>query len=682
MELSSEVQFLKGVGPKKALQLGQLSIACVEDLLYFFPRDYEDRRKIVSIVDLNLEEPAVVRVQILSIQEKYVRKNMLLLNLLVSDATAQLKVSFFNARYLKKKLSIGQEVYLYGVLSDPFSMSHPEIEIINEESQKNSSMCRIVPIYSLVSGINMSFMRRLILSVLSSFLKIVENLPQKIIETHSLMGRGEALRVMHSPSNWTEVKRARFRFVYEEFFFYQSLFMTYKQIRIQEKCEKLCIDLPVCRTQFLNALPFDLTEGQKKACDDIEADLLRGIPMSRLLQGDVGSGKTVVSLYALFLSVRSGYQGALMVPTEILADQQKNVFRKILSDMGIKVALLCGSLTTRNRRLILEDIALGRIDIVIGTHALFQEKVVFKKLKMVVIDEQHKFGVSQRLKVKQKGDSVDMLIMTATPIPRTLAITLYGDLNVSVIKDKPKGRQTIKSYWINESKRQGLVQFVLDHLKQGRQVYWVCPFVEVSEKDSKVCAVEKQIEWLKSCYEPDFKVQELHGRMEAWEKDSVMDDFREGRIHILVASTVIEVGVDVPNANVIVIEDAQRFGLSQLHQLRGRVGRGKYQSYCIVISSSQTPTTVERLEAFVSIDDGFKLSEEDMRLRGPGELLGDRQHGLPQFELADIVDDSEILCAVRQDVLLMFDEDFDALKESLGQMRIKYRKNSCFVEAG
>ena len=487
-------------------------------------------------------------------------------------------------------------------------------------------------------------------------MNLKENIPPFFIEKRELISRYDAIKNIHFPQSYECIQEARSRLIYEEFFFTQFCLMKKKKQVAEIKVQRPTLSYEDLYKQFQEKLTFSLTNDQKKVFKDIEMDMDTPKPMMRLIQGDVGSGKTVVAFYALLLNFYQKKQGVMMAPTEILAEQHFQAFSDFAQHWGLRVAFLCSSLNTRKKREIIDNIQLGLIDVVIGTHAVFQEALQFSSLGLAIVDEQHKFGVGQRICLKNKGDAVDMLIMTATPIPRTLAMTFYGDLDVSIIREKPQGRKQIETYWISDKSRSSLIEFIKRKIEKREQVYWVCPFVEESENMQNIKAVNAYDKEIKKQFKSVCQVISLHGKMSPQEKEEKMWTFRAGDAQIMVASSIVEVGIDVKKATIIVIEDAQRFGLSQLHQLRGRVGRNQDQSYCFIVSNSSDSKTRERMAIFRDHADGFVLAEEDLRIRGPGEMMGEKQHGLLGLELASLTEDEEILNQVREDIQLWMAE--------------------------
>ena len=669
--LNKEIQFVKGIGPKRAEKLHKLNIFTLKDLIYYFPRQYEDRSVIKKISQLENEDKVSIKGIITKIDTYSPRKGMKITRIDLRDDTGYIKMSFFNQEYITKIFKSGDSVLVFGKVK--FENNFKEFVPIEIEhyTNKPSSTCKIEPVYPLTYGLTNKELQGMIKSVLTKEeFRIKEYLPKYILEKYKLCGIDYAVRNIHFPSNKDALKVALYRLVFEEFlilqlglFYFKSGVNEASGIEFEEK-EKL--------NDIIKSLPFNLTKAQNRALDEITKDMQSPKVMNRLVQGDVGSGKTVVALLALASAVLNGYQGALMAPTEILASQHYDSFKEILEVFNIKSELLVGSLTKKQKEKVLQKVKNQEIDILIGTHALIEDKVEFKNLGLVITDEQHRFGVRQRGRLSNKGNSPDILVMTATPIPRTLALILYGDLDISIIDELPPGRQPIETIAIEQKRREEAYEnLVRDEVEKGRQVYIVCPLVDESEKIEATAAVEL-VEELKREFFSDLKVGLLHGKMRPAEKGAIMDDFKNKKLDILVSTTVIEVGVNVPNATLMIIENAERFGLAQLHQLRGRVGRGKHKSYCILIYNSKTEVCKERMAIMEETTDGFKISQKDLEIRGPGEFFGTRQHGLPELKVANIFKHIKILkqaqlearYIIGQDTKLQFVEN-KKLKEEI-----------------
>ena len=641
-DLNKEIQFVKGIGPKRAEKLHKLNIFTLKDLIYYFPRQYEDRSKVKKINQLENEEKVTIKGVITRMDSYSSKKGMNIIRMDMRDDTGYIKLSFFNQEYIKRAFKSGDSIVVFGKVKIENNFKEFVPIEIEHYSSKPQSNCKIEPVYPLTYGLSNKELQGIIRSVLTKEeFKVKEYLPTYILEKYKLCGIDFAVRNIHSPSNKEALKIALYRLVFEEFLILQLGLFYFKNgvnessgIEFKEN-EKL--------NDIIESLPFKLTKAQNRALSEITQDMTSSKVMNRLVQGDVGSGKTVVALLALASAVLNGYQGALMAPTEILASQHYDSFKEILERFNIKSELLVGSLTKKQKEKVLEKVKNQEVDILIGTHALIEDKVEFKNLGIVITDEQHRFGVRQRGRLSNKGDSPDILVMTATPIPRTLALILYGDLDISIIDELPPGRQPIETIAIEQKRRnEAYENLVRSEVQKGRQVYVVCPLVEESEKIEATAASEL-VEELKREFFSDLRVGLLHGKMRPAEKDAIMDDFKNKKLDILVSTTVIEVGVNVPNATLMIIENAERFGLAQLHQLRGRVGRGNHKSYCILIYNSKTEVCKERMAIMEETTDGFKISQKDLEIRGPGEFFGTRQHGLPELKVANIFKHIKIL---------------------------------------
>ena len=641
-DLNKEIQFVKGIGPKRAEKLHKLNIFTLKDLIYYFPRQYEDRSKVKKINQLENEEKVTIKGVITRMDSYSPKKGMNIIRMDMRDDTGYIKLSFFNQEYIKRVFKSGDSIVVFGKVKIENNFKEFVPIEIEHYSSKPQSNCKIEPVYPLTYGLSNKELQGIIRSVLTKEeFKVKEYLPTYILEKYKLCGIDFAVRNIHSPSNKEALKIALYRLVFEEFLILQLGLFYFKNgvnessgIEFKEN-EKL--------NDIIESLPFKLTKAQNRALSEITQDMTSSKVMNRLVQGDVGSGKTVVALLALASAVLNGYQGALMAPTEILASQHYDSFKEILERFNIKSELLVGSLTKKQKEKVLEKVKNQEVDILIGTHALIEDKVEFKNLGIVITDEQHRFGVRQRGRLSNKGDSPDILVMTATPIPRTLALILYGDLDISIIDELPPGRQPIETIAIEHKRRnEAYENLVRSEVQKGRQVYVVCPLVEESEKIEATAASEL-VEELKREFFSDLRVGLLHGKMRPAEKDAIMDDFKNKKLDILVSTTVIEVGVNVPNATLMIIENAERFGLAQLHQLRGRVGRGNHKSYCILIYNSKTEVCKERMAIMEETTDGFKISQKDLEIRGPGEFFGTRQHGLPELKVANIFKHIKIL---------------------------------------
>lgn len=657
IDLNKDVQFVKGIGPKKAQKLNKLGIFTLKDLIYYFPRQFEDRNNFKKIFELQNDEKATIRVVVIGIEISNPRKGMNITKIDVKDDTGYAKLVFFNQNYIKDRFKPGDTILVFGRVKKEFKnieLSSCEIEFLTNSPKKTF---KIIPTYPLTYGVSNREIIGIIKTVFSDpNLEIKEYLPNRIIEKYKLCSLDYAIRNIHNPTSKEALKISLYRIIFEEFLILQLGLFAFKNgiedIKGIKFRENKILD------NILTSLPFKLTGAQDRALNEIIKDMNSSNSMNRLVQGDVGSGKTIVALLALSYCVLNGYQGALMAPTEILAQQHYLSFTDTLKDFGIKIELLVGSLTKKQKEKVLDRVKNNEVDILIGTHALIEDSVGFDKLGLVITDEQHRFGVRQRNKLSSKGYNPDILVMTATPIPRTLALILYGDLDISIIDELPPGRQSIETIAINKEKRDNIYNsLVRNEVKKGRQVYIVCPLVEESETIEAKSAIHL-VEELKNQYFSDLKVGLLHGKMKSSEKDSIMKSFKNKELDILVSTTVIEVGINVPNATLMIIENAERFGLAQLHQLRGRVGRGSYKSYCILIYASKSDICKQRMSIMEESNDGFKISEKDLEIRGPGEFFGTRQHGIPELKVANIFKHMKILKLAQQEARYIIGNDF------------------------
>ncbi|MDD5155536.1 MAG: ATP-dependent DNA helicase RecG [Candidatus Omnitrophica bacterium] len=665
--LNTPVRYLSGVGPKRAELFNGMGINTVEDLLYYFPRRYEDRTSFTAISQLREGSTQTIKAQILAKGQRrsFRRRGFSITEVAAGDNTGRISCVWFNQPYLKEYFKVGETLVLYGKVeryAGRLQMSAPEFEIVSPGNEDDSlNIGRIVPVYSLAEGLTQRGVRRLIKDALDEYLgSIDEFLPYDIRSRNNLLNLARSLRNIHFPQD-TQIQQESFRRLsFEEFLLFQLPLVLRKSRKedkqgIAHKAE----GGPV--RDFIKSLDFDLTAGQKAVIEEIKLDMARPFSMQRLLQGDVGSGKTVVATISALIAIQGGYQAAFLVPTEILAKQHYGKISSQVSAAGsqakkIKIGLLTSSAAQKDKEKVYRDVKRGTIDLVIGTHALLEEKVEFRNLGLVVIDEQHKFGVGQRVLLPQKGPNPDVLIMTATPIPRTLAITIYGDLDISVIRDLPPGRLPITTQWIKSNRRPWLYSFIREQLRSGRQAYIVYPVIEESYSLDLLSAKKMYADLKKDTFK-GFKVGLIHGKMKQAEQDKVMSEFKAGGIQVLVATTVLEVGIDVANASVMVVEQAERFGLSQLHQLRGRIGRGKYPSFCVLVSDSSAPEAQARLAAMVKYNGGFNIAEEDLKIRGPGEFFGKRQHGLSELKIANPLTQMQLLKSAREEAIKIIQSD-------------------------
>ncbi|MBS1719567.1 MAG: ATP-dependent DNA helicase RecG [Armatimonadetes bacterium] len=708
--LETESQFLKGIGPKLYPLASKIGLKTVQDVLFNFPRRYEDRRHLPKLKDVRGGEVVTIRGVIKDIETRPLRGGKVILRAVISDGTGMVALTWFNQPWVKKQLEGHEgEVLAFGELKEGknwrLEMSSPEFELIGEGDDAEA-FARITPVYRLTEGLPQKSLRRAAGDAIAKYLhEIVDPFPAKFLKEHQLIDLRTAVRAIHQPETQKEADEARKRLVFEEFFYLQVVLAQRRQsvhqehgiaFPIQELIEGKPVILPTApaetrtraavvkkervpttlfaetleadlnrqglREQIAALFPFKLTDAQQRVVDEIYRDMAEPYPMNRLVQGDVGAGKTAVAACAMLAAVRSGYQCALMAPTEILAEQHAVGLRRVFEPLGISVDFVAGKLKARQRKSTAERAKSGETQIVVGTHALIQDRLDFDRLGFVVIDEQHRFGVLQRAALRDKGlGHPDVLVMTATPIPRTLTMTLYGDLDVSIIDQLPPGRKPIKTHWKRASERDSVYQAVQRLLDEGRQAYFVCPLVSESEKLEAQAAEDLYYRLSHGPFSMR-KIGLLHGQMKSDEKESVMEAFRRHELDILVSTTVIEVGVDVPNSTVMVIEDAQRFGLAQLHQLRGRVGRGEHQSYCILIADASTDDGRARLNIMTSTTDGFRIAEADLEIRGPGALAGTMQSGHSGFQLASLVHDAHLLEVARQAAIKLIADDPELTK--------------------
>lgn len=680
---ASSIRYIKGIGPKRALALEKLGIHSLRDLLYFFPRRYEDRGSFSSITRIKLNEPVTVRGEVLTLGLKRIRR-MTLLEMAVGDASGILYCVWFNQPYLKNYFSVGQEVILYGkaeFYKNRLQMTSPEFEIADPDEENTAIHTgRITPIYPLTEGLFQRSLRAILYDVSQHQIDraIQEWLPEEFLTLKKLIPLREALQSMHFPENFPRYEDARRRIVFDEFFRFE-LTLAKKIAALKKRFTAHALkDSELLLDEFQMKLPFTLTEGQKSTLSQICQDLRQTFPMNRLLQGDVGSGKTIVAAFALLLAARRGFQAAILVPTEILAQQHYRSLAPLMESFGVSAGLLTSSTNPKKREKMTSELRQGKLSVLIGTHAILSEDVAFKHLALLVIDEQHKFGVHQRYKLLNANPRPHQLVMTATPIPRTLALTIYGDLDVSTIQELPAGRKPIKTYWITRQKQQDVLQHILQKIKEGDQAYFIFPLIEETEKID-LLAAEKEFKRLKETVFAGIPIGLVHGKIPAEERDALMKRFSEGDIKVLVATSVIEVGVNNPNATVMVIENAERFGLSQLHQMRGRIGRGEKASECFLFGEPKTVEGQKRLRIMTKTQDGFLIAEEDLKLRGPGDFWGTRQSGEAIFKVANLITDQEVLLDARAAALqleraqaLEKDPQWAETKKFLEQNPIRY----------
>lgn len=661
MELNKDVKYIKGVGPNRVKLLNKLNIFTLKDLITYYPKAYEDRSKpknIAECIDGNealIEAVACGRVSEVRLRGKTMQK------LVVRDETGTANITWFNQSYLKNKFEVGNKYHFYGKVSNNFgriSMTSP----VFDEDGKSFNTGKIIPLYPLTYQLSQNTLRKIIENGLKEVEgNLEETLPEYLLKEYKLQGINEATKNIHFPKEFKDFNIARTRLVFEELLSTQLALLELKNSYMNEE-KGIQFSKEAKMSEVINKLPFKLTKAQLRVLEEIDQNMESDKSMNRLLQGDVGSGKTVVAICAAYKAVKCGYQAAIMAPTAILATQHLENFKNILEELNIKCELLISGITKKKKEELLERLANGEIDILIGTHAIIEENVIFKNLGLVVTDEQHRFGVKQRTKIAEKGQNPDVLVMTATPIPRTLALILYGDLDISIIDELPPNRKKIDTFAVNKSMTERVNNFILKQIEEGRQAYIVCPLVEENEElDLK--SVEKLYELYKTEIFPQYRVEYIHGKMKQKEKDDIMERFKAGKIDILISTTVIEVGVDVPNSNIMVIENAERFGLAQLHQLRGRVGRGEYKSYCVLKYEGKGENVRQRMKVMCDTNDGFVISEKDLELRGSGDFFGTMQHGLPEFKIANLFEDMPILKSVQGIAMKILADDPKLEKE-------------------
>lgn len=661
MQLQDSITALRGVGPKKAQALSRLHIETIEDLIRLLPREYQDRRTVTPIADLAAGQTATVIAQVEKISQNYYRSGRKqMLRILVSDESGPLSILFFNAHFLKKAFRIGEVYAFYGTVSQlksGLAMAHPQFTPAEEREQG------ILPVYPLTQGISQKDMRAWQRLVSPLYDQMEEYLPEDIIQRNRLMDPGSAIANIHFPDSRQRYLEAKYRMIFDEMFLLQTGLMA---VRARGAADPgIAFDTAADEEEYIRSLPFPLTDAQRRVVSEVMEDLVSDRMMNRLVQGDVGSGKTAVAEIAMYKAVMSGYQAVLMAPTEILASQHYEGIRTAFAQFGIRTGFLSGHRKAAEKRETLEQLAAGEIQVLVGTHAVIQPEVEFHRLGLVITDEQHRFGVDQRIRLRRKGRSDDpnpnVLVMTATPIPRTLAVVLYGDLDISIIDEMPPGRTPIATRCTGEEHREDCYRFAQKQMEAGRQVYVVTPLIEESES-LDVRSAEEVAEELTQRFDGrhgcgSFRVALLHGAMKQEEKDRIMEEFYRGEIDLLVSTVVIEVGINVPNATVMILENAERFGLAQMHQLRGRVGRGEYKSYCFLIMCGDSQIARQRGEIMESSADGFVIAEEDLKLRGPGDLFGTRQHGLPVLYISDLARHGEIMQKAREEARQMIEED-------------------------
>jgi ATP-dependent DNA helicase RecG len=673
-QLATPVQYLKGVGPQRAELLAKLDLHYAADVLFFFPRAYQNMSELREIDQLEEGKLASVVGVIEEVDLRNTGAGKSILGMLVKGGTKYLRCLWFNQPWMRQKLVEGRRILVSGepeLEGMRWEMKHPRVEFLADDEDAPAG--RILPVYSLTEGLNQTQMRRVVGGVVETHAQLVEDVfPEEFLDAHHLWPIRAALPQIHGPDSEASLEQAKRRFVYQELFVLQLALAIRKwRLAHQRQAPPLATSSKI-DARITRLFPFKLTAGQRQAIDEIAADMARPFPMNRLLQGDVGSGKTVVAMYAMLLAVAHGYQAALMAPTEILARQHLQTLSTALAASKVRLALLTGALTSAERGEVLQKIAAGEVDVVIGTHAVThavsKSGVEFKKLGLVVIDEQHKFGVRQRAALKKAGVDPHYLVMTATPIPRTVSMTLFGDLDISTLREPPPGRQTVHSYLASDDQRMRWWRFFRSKLDEGRQGYVIAPLVEESDA-VEAANVQATYDTLSRGELADYRVSMLHGRMTPAEKDSVMEAFRAGRTQVLVATSVIEVGVDVPNATLMTVEGGERFGLAQLHQLRGRISRGAHPGYLCVFATPASDEVQERLDAFTKTSDGFELAELDFKLRGPGDLFGTKQHGLPPLRIADLSRDLSVVEEARVAAGKLIESDPELANAAFARLR-------------
>ncbi|MDD2217056.1 MAG: ATP-dependent DNA helicase RecG [Eubacteriales bacterium] len=668
---------IKGVGPKKAELLKKLNIESFTDLWYFFPRSYQDRSKTKTISELTDGDMVNISVTVLMIvKDRYTRGKKQKLRILAEDATGRIEIIFFNSYYLSNSFTIGEAYDFFGkaaVSHGKVMMIHPDFSDIT----KNNTQA-IMPIYPLVGGLTQKDFWKWQREALERLENNGEEyLHEDIIKKHQLCSEEYALQNIHFPKSRQKLAEARYRLVFDELLLLQ-LGLFYLRAGATTEREAISLSVDITAEEYISSFKYELTGAQKRVIDEISKDMQSSRPMNRLLQGDVGSGKTAIAQIALYKAATGGFQGVLMAPTEILARQHYDNLKQSYEPFGIKTAFLSGSLKSQERAQVLKDIKSGEVDIVIGTHAIIQPGVIFKNLALVITDEQHRFGVKQRMDLAYKGKNPHILVMTATPIPRTLAVILYGDLDISILDELPPGRQPIKTTVVKPPQKEQAYDFILSQIQKGRQAYVVTPLIEDSDSLDLNSAESVYIELSKRFF--PYKTEILHGSMKQAEKDRIMKSFYEGEVQVLVSTVVIEVGINVPNATVMLIENCERFGLAQLHQLRGRVGRGGESSYCFLINEGKNEIAEKRATIMESTVDGFIIAEKDLELRGPGEIFGSRQHGVPQLRIADLSKHIKLLGPIKEQAKKIIDEDPKLISEKY--CPIKKKLNNFFPKTG
>ena len=665
LNLDSNIQFIKGVGEKRAKLFNSLGIFCVDSLIHFYPRKYEDWSASKSLEAVESGETVSIKATLITpVKEAMIRRGLTLFKCKFSDGENVISVTIFNNKYLAKSLRIYEDYYLYGKIEKSllnFSMNSPKIE-------KAENILAIQPVYPAKEKLTSRSISKIMKTALDELGEIEETLDDEIMQKYSLISLDKAIRNIHFPNSADDYLPARKRLIFEELL---TLQLGLLKLKSNKKSETALVIKDDYSSEFEKLLPFNLTNAQKRTISECLQDMKSKYPCNRLVQGDVGSGKTAVAASLIYSVSKNGYQATMMAPTEILATQHYESLLKILAPAGINIRLLTGSTPAKEKKEIKKALFDGEIDLIIGTHALIQNDVAFKNLALVITDEQHRFGVKQRAQLAEKGEDVHTLVMSATPIPRTLGLILYGDLDISILDELPPGRQEIRTDVVDSRYHKRLYKFIKDAIARGEQCYIVCPAVE--ENETNIKSAEELADELANGEFKGYNLGILHGKMKPKDKEAIMKSFASGKVSLLVATTVVEVGVDVPNATIMVIENAERFGLSTLHQLRGRVGRGNKKSYCVLVSDAKGETARERLMTMKKYSDGFKIADTDLKLRGPGDFFGSRQHGLPELKIADMVEDMDTLQNAQECAKSILRNDFSlsnhpALKNQMNKM--------------
>lgn len=670
MEATDSIEVVKNIGKTRAEQLNKLGIETVEDLIEYYPRDYEDRSHFVPINEIEKASVNTIRGKVAVSPEAKRIRSMTIISARITDGTGTIECVWFNQPYVKNQLIPGREYTFTGRVVEKFGriqMESPDYEVVNSESLNTG---RIVPVYTVPKKMSQKVIRGSIKDAMDMVQGgLEEYMPQSIVNAHNLCSREFAVRNIHFPQSDSAFFKARRRLVFDELLFLQMHLFGLKGNVCDKKSSVVINDFE--DSTIKKAIGFKLTDAQEKVLREIKSDFSSGNVMNRLIQGDVGSGKTAVAMIGAYIAIKNGYQAVLMAPTDVLANQHYKSFCAVFEPLGIKCELLTSGLKKREKDKAYDNIETGYAKMIIGTHALIQERVKYNRLGLVITDEQHRFGVRQRELLSEKGDEPHILVMTATPIPRTLALILYGDLDISIIDKLPPGRKKVDTFAVDHSYYQRLYAFIKKEVSKGRQVYIICPMIEENDK-MELRAVLSYTDDLDRNILPDLKVSCVHGKMKNNEKQQVMEEFAKGHIDVLVSTTVIEVGINVPNASLMIIENADRFGLSALHQLRGRVGRGSEKSYCVLVSDAKSKVAKERLKIMCQTNDGFVISEKDLTLRGPGDFFGTRQHGLPEMKIANLYKDVDILKEVQQTAIELYksDKNLNSVENSLLKSKI------------